>query len=112
MSQTQITAYAASNVAFSFGACSIISPDPAFSHPTYQTPKSRCRQQSCLRCWRRQSERNILNQTHGKWLNVWVKELGGTTMISSNRVVDAWTPEWVGYEHCGEGSHDEKLEYV
>jgi hypothetical protein len=178
MAQTQITAHAASNVVFNFGACSIISPDPASSHPTYQTSKSRCRQQSCLRCWCRQSKRNILNQTndspvikkktpnvialafacakyfggsnkrpdhglevieffyasgcelqmsqlgggrefkkaakltHGKWLNVKFKELGGTMMVSSNRAIDAWTREWVGYELCGEGSHDEKLECV
>jgi hypothetical protein len=33
-------------------------------------------------------------------------------MVSSNRAVDAWAREWFGYEHCGEGSYDEKLEYV
>jgi hypothetical protein len=48
----------------------------------------------------------------GKCLNVLVKNHGDTRTVSSNQAVDAWTREWVGCEHGGKSSYDDKLEYV
>ncbi|ETS85188.1 hypothetical protein PFICI_03213 [Pestalotiopsis fici W106-1] len=48
----------------------------------------------------------------GKFLNVLVKNNGDERTVSSNQAVDAWIREWVGCEHGGERSYDDKLDYT
>jgi len=50
--------------------------------------------------------------TDGKCLNVLVKNHGDTKTVTSDQAVDAWIREWVGCEHGGKSSYDDKLEYV
>jgi hypothetical protein len=50
--------------------------------------------------------------TDGKCLNVLVKNHGDTKTVTSDQAVDAWAREWVGCEHGGKRTYDDKLEYM